>query len=650
MDAINLEATALEQIRKDFLCEVNAYDGRLSKGISDRLNRLPRNIRKQLVDTDYKGLGSSLFIACGKGDVEMIKYLITECDANIEHRAIMVDSTRGTDEVPKDKMINYVTPLFCACKFNNFPVVKCLVSLGSDVNALSGIGLTPLTAACKSENFEMVKYLIENGADVQATASSGVTYLIDSIESEPLCRYLISKGVDVNGHDSNGNTALHCAVENEGMDTIELLLDHGADPFAKNHSGDDALQIACIAGALEIADYLLDRINYSSKRRADARFLMGSSLIYFDDDTHDVVQQWRLALDAQMGETDYTQTRTSTPPRAAYRNMVEISTIAELDAIGTNVDALRMQGLLIQERILGVDHEYTSHRLMIRGSFYKGSRQFQTCIDLWTLALEVRIRNHTVLDRSTCDTASDLVKLMVNLSTNNEPMMPRFKDVYATFQLLTSSISDIQPLLHIHSANGNQQANFDCILRCLTNLISTLLSVAQSEDEHRLIESSVRSLVAKNMRTASKATLLHLAVLKINIMPSEYSTNQEDEERIFSNLPATKLLLECGARINAYNKDKSTPLLFACRPRNYEKEVVRTLIEYGAHLDLQNVFGERPSSLLRANPANDINLGHHISLKHLCAKALNAPDIPNRNKIPWALQKFVQARQIYPCE
>lgn len=54
------------------------------------------------------------------------------------------------------------------------------------------------------------------------------------------------------------------------------------------------------------------------------------------------------------------------PLRAAYGHTVEFSTLTELDNIAVDVDAMRIQSLLICERILGINHKDTLFRLMFR--------------------------------------------------------------------------------------------------------------------------------------------------------------------------------------------------------------------------------------------------------------------------------------------
>lgn len=138
------------------------------------------------------------------------------------------------------------------------------------------------------------------------------------------------------------------------------------------------------------------------------------------------------------------------PPREAFGNAVEFSTIAELDNIAADVDSMRIQSLLICERVLGIHHKDTLFRLMFRGASYADSLQLQRCIDLWCLALEVRVEKHSILHSETCITAQAIVKMMLDSIDKHIHMMPneivdqdtpRFLDVYSVFRLLTRNIN-----------------------------------------------------------------------------------------------------------------------------------------------------------------------------------------------------------------
>lgn len=246
-------------------------------------------IRREIVKRVRDGC-SPLFIASKRGNCELAEYLITVCDANKEQR--------GLFEVPEEKTVHWVTPLWCAAVSGKLSVVKCLVRLGCNINAESDSGSTPVRSACfmvVGQNIEIgkefnsidstpvliifititVQYLIENGADIRKSNFNGGTCLINSVQSVQLCNFLISKGADVNARDIQDKTALHYAIQEHRLETAELLLEHGANPFAKSRYGDDSLQTACLKGAHQIFDFLKSRIYFPAERLANAHELIG---------------------------------------------------------------------------------------------------------------------------------------------------------------------------------------------------------------------------------------------------------------------------------------------------------------------------------------------------------------------------------------
>lgn len=83
------------------------------------------------------------------------------------------------------------------------------------------------------------------------------------------------------------------------------------------------------------------------------------------------------------------------------------------------------------------------------GASYADSLRFQRCIDLWRLALEVRVNTHSILYSDTCFTAQALVRLMLDLQDKYlgidpnefaEQGVPRFDDVYGVFELLNKNL------------------------------------------------------------------------------------------------------------------------------------------------------------------------------------------------------------------
>ncbi|KAG1701477.1 hypothetical protein DVH05_010780 [Phytophthora capsici] len=100
-------------------------------------------------------------------------------------------------------------------------------------------GLTPLMAASRAKN---------------------TTSVADCV------RILISYGADVNivANTKNKNTALHYAASNNKATAIEVLLDAGANIFARNADGLTALDIAWINSRREASRVLMKRVQLRS--------------------------------------------------------------------------------------------------------------------------------------------------------------------------------------------------------------------------------------------------------------------------------------------------------------------------------------------------------------------------------------------------
>jgi len=111
-----------------------APSAQLSYSLRSRIERVDRRDRRQIVSRIREGC-SPLFIACKKGNVEIVEYLVSACDADLEQR--------GLYEVQDDRSVHNVTPLWCASVAGKYRVVDVLVRYGADVNSMSDTGSIP---------------------------------------------------------------------------------------------------------------------------------------------------------------------------------------------------------------------------------------------------------------------------------------------------------------------------------------------------------------------------------------------------------------------------------------------------------------------------------------------------------------------------
>jgi ankyrin repeat protein len=134
-----------------------------------------------------------------------------EAEFLLEHgasaeRELKIDGSRGS------------TPLFYAVADSEKTRAALLIKYGADVNAVfmmndGGEEYTPLLTAVEEADLELIKMLLDAGANI-----------------------LYANG--------NGDTALHLAVQCNASEVLELLLERGADPWAKSKEHKSVLDFA----------------------------------------------------------------------------------------------------------------------------------------------------------------------------------------------------------------------------------------------------------------------------------------------------------------------------------------------------------------------------------------------------------------------
>ena len=425
-------------------------------------------------------------------------------------------------------------------------------------------------------HLDIVKLLVNNNADIQKPNFNGGTCLINSVQSVELCEFLLRNGAEVNAQDIQCKTALHYAIQEHRFETTKLLLSYGANPYLESRYKDDALQTACLKGAAEIFQYLTNALDYSAERIASAFELLGSTFLDEHHDSQRAIQYWRAACEVRekAGLTKQIQL-----PKKQYRYASEFTNRQELDAISLDLDALRLQSLIICERILGVQHKDMIYRLMYRGAAYADSLQYQHCIDLWKYALELRIAKDTILYCDTCFTAQALVKLFLDLNEKHTAGMlstaVRAEDVIHTIELLLSDLGRCSLLLEIAPVYKKQQESWDKVLKIISHLLFLVTQLTRAPVLELPLRKKIHRLVHEmDPRTTSRDSLLHLAVSKSNSLKAQnFFEDGGAMGNLFPSLAVARLLVECGARVNATNNLESTPLHTASTVSNFKQEV-----------------------------------------------------------------------------
>jgi ankyrin repeat protein len=150
------------------------------------------------------------------------------------------------------------TVLMAAAEGGNGAVVRLLLDKGADVKAKNRVGWTALHAAAVAGDCGIAEDLLAHGADVNASETlQGRTPLLWAAAGgrTDLVKRLLDRGADIKVRENfSGTTALICAAAGERGDLglVNLLLEHGAEPGAKDDHGDSAVDWARRRGSLKV--------------------------------------------------------------------------------------------------------------------------------------------------------------------------------------------------------------------------------------------------------------------------------------------------------------------------------------------------------------------------------------------------------------
>lgn len=148
---------------------------------------------------------------------------------------------------------NMCTPLCLAIQFKHIDMISWLLQQPDiDIQKPCCVG-TPLNLASQESSQEVVNTQLEHGAQ-------DGTAIVKAKDMQTIDR-LLNQGADINAVNEEGCTLLHsvCGTYRDQADMVSKLLERGANAKARDNKGKTPLHCASFSSHVKIAAVLLDQ-------------------------------------------------------------------------------------------------------------------------------------------------------------------------------------------------------------------------------------------------------------------------------------------------------------------------------------------------------------------------------------------------------
>lgn len=543
-------------------------------------------------------------------------------------------------------VIEGATALWCASGAGHFDVVKTLIEFRADVNHATFSNSTPLRAACFDGRLDIVKYLLEQNADLHiANKYNNTCLMIAAYKGHmDVVSYLVEKGAKPNIVATCGATALHFAAERGYLDIVHKLMMYGAEVL-QNDQNMTPLDIAAESGRANVVEYFVTQSDCLKLTRIEALELLGASYAN-DKDNYNILKCYHyfwLAMYERFSDPDKPLPKNIMDPIKAYENRIECQSLAELELIKNNSEALHMEALIVRERILGIDNAEIPHPIIFRGAVYADSGHFDRCTALWMRVLKLRQRNRRPISKDLLRFAQVFAQ-MIFLK-----LAIPFDDVEEVFHYLLAEFDRITQIAENENATKEEhmlaEEMFEANIHTALYLLAILLQIKNTEDEDYRICKLAYSLNRKKLLLLpNKRSLLHM-VCDESTAVDDFHVN---DVVVFPDDGLVRLFLKCGADVNALDIDGNSALHIIVQfshPVSHFMtlhNIIVSLVDAGIHIDGVNKQRQTALDISTTGVAEVIlRTKFSSSLKCIAARAVQKHNVAFRGIVPASLEDFI---------
>ncbi|CAF1476679.1 unnamed protein product [Adineta steineri] len=606
---------------------------------------------------------TALWLAVENEHLNVVQTLVSLGKANVNHRADY--SYHDTNW----------TPLGIACCKGQLEMVKYLIENGADLYNADSNDSTSLMIACKNAHYDIVQYLLSlensNNQFLNATNNEGSTALHKAACGRTYFLFTAeySRSLEPAGY------------VDRTLDIVKLLLTKYQVKIVKDNDGYTPLTKAGINNQEELIKYFINTENnswYTLPQVIDELELIGSYHMiwsYRDRGLEKAYHYFLWAMKLRYGDSQVPILKKNLRPSAeAYEHCTECQTIEELTSIKGARHRVIIEALMIWER-LALSSSFL-YALDHQAEEYNNNSKYQCALQLYLHAYHLRIE--TQIDLNKCKSClSWCVVIMSRMISDNRTEQIQFNTFLKVLQAteneflrnknLPSTLNDKEKQRnYIWSSNETipyiKKYKADKCLYIILNLLFIGTEILKCSDEkekqqrQKVLLQQTKQLVDSNYRTiADNKTLLHLSAMQ------SHNSVRIGNVTTFPSLPVVQLLLNCRAPINAVDYYNNTPLYQLAantyrhfdyyEPEDYTDEemddieiIFRLFIDADAHLDAVTHQGKTPEDYAKHMRLKNLFQRYPIepNLKCLCARMIRTSKLNYTNHISQHLQSFVQ--------